>query len=118
MSRSTLNTLPESVRAELLTRCLSYNHLTVNDHLSWLLEQGHTVSRSSLHRYLTAQKEGAMEAEQRRQDAIKSEERMRFKCLEIAAGIYKGNDQQELLGVAEDLMEWILMTDASREPVV
>ncbi|MNJ77345.1 hypothetical protein D3C77_748220 [compost metagenome] len=82
-----------------------------------MMDQGYCVSRSSLHRYLVTHKEAASEAELERKAAIKSEEIMRFKCLEIAASIYRGDNQPELLRLAEDLLEWIQATDASREPV-
>ncbi|MCO7612908.1 DUF3486 family protein [Pseudomonas protegens] len=117
MSRSSLNVIPESVRNELLSRYLNQSYLTMNDHLSWLAEQGHLVSRSSLHRYLVTHKGGALGAEQHRQDAMKAEELMRFRCLEIAARLYQGNDRLELIDLADELLDWIISTEASKDPL-
>lgn len=114
MSRSTLNVLPEPILTELLNRYFNFSHLTIDDHLSWIKDQGHLVSRSSLHRYLTTHKETASKVELERNAAIKAEEVVRLKCLEIAASFYKGDDQSELLGLAEDILGWIQTTDASR----
>jgi hypothetical protein len=118
MSQFTSNSVPEAIRAELLHRHLNSTHLSVDDHLVWLREQGYSVARESLHRYLNMHRDGELAAEQLRQDAIESEELMRLKCLEIAARLYKGDDQVGLLDLADSLVDWVITTDARKDVLV
>lgn len=64
---------------------------------------------------MSLHKEGELAAEQLRQDAIEMEELMRLKCLEIAARLYKGDNQLELLDLADSLVDWIITTDARKD---
>lgn len=114
---SKLYALPEAVRAELQKRYLEHQHLTVNDHLHWIVEQGYVVSRSSLHRYLVTHKEAMLAAKLEHDALVKSEEATRLRCLELAAQSYRGHDQTELLGLAEGLLEWIRSTETRRASV-
>lgn len=118
MSRSSIEALPESIQKELGRRYLEERSLTLDDHVSWLLDQGYTVSRSSLHRYLSTRKDSLLLAEETRSEMVVAEETLRFRCLEIASSMYKGSDQLELIGLAEELIDWIQTTDSSRLPVV
>ncbi|WP_158703197.1 phage protein Gp27 family protein [Pseudomonas chlororaphis] len=118
MSRaSTLYALPEAVRAELHRRYLEQKQLTVDEHLSWIVGQGYTVSRSSLHRYLVAYRDTMQVTKVDQEVARQSEEAKRLRCLELAAQSYRGDDQAELLSLAEDFLEWIQSAGTSRAPV-
>ena len=117
MNRSKVNTLPKSTLNELHQRVAESAHLTVNDHLEWIQEQGHCVSRSSLHRYLVAYRKTTLENESERSAAIQSEEALRRQCLDIAAKTYRGDDEAALLVIAQDLVDWIHAAKPSRAPV-
>ncbi|MNC59610.1 hypothetical protein D3C75_1094300 [compost metagenome] len=114
---SKLYALPEAVRAELHKRYLEHPHLTINDHLRWIVEQGYAVSRSSLHRYLVTHKDAMLTAKLEQDILVKSEEATRLRCLELAAQSYRGDDQAELSGLAEGLLEWIQVAGANRASV-
>lgn len=114
---SKLYALPEVVRAELHKRYLEHHHLTINDHLRWIVKQGYAVSRSSLHRYLVTHKDAMLAAKLEHDVLVKSEAATRLRCLELAAQSYRGDDQTELLGLADGLLEWIRSTETSRAPV-
>lgn len=114
---SKLYALPEAVRAELHKRYLEHPHLTINDHLRWIVKQGYAVSRTSLHRYLVTHKDAMLAAKLEQDILVKSKEATRLRCLELAAQSYRGDDQAELLGRAEGLLEWVRSTGTSRAPV-
>lgn len=107
MKRSKLNTLPRNTLTQLHQRLAEQGHLTVNDHLIWIQEQGHSVSRSGLHRYLMAYRKTILENASERGAAIQSEEALRRQCLDIASKTYKGEDKAALLSLAQDLVDWI-----------
>lgn len=107
MTRSKLNKLPKTTLNQLHQRLVEQDHLTVNDHLIWIQEQGHSVSRSALHRYLMAYRKTMLENAFERGAAIQSEEALRRQCLDIASRTYKGEDKAALLGLAQDLVDWI-----------
>lgn len=107
MKRSKLNALPKTTLNQLHQRLVEQDHLTVNDHVTWLQEQGHSVSRSALHRYLVAYRKTVIENESELSAAIQSEEALRRQCLDIAAKTYSGEDKAELLAVAQELVDWI-----------
>ena len=107
MTRSKLNKLPKTTLNQLHQRLVEQDHLTVNDHLIWIQEQGHSVSRSALHRYLVTYRKAMLENASERSAAIQSEEALRRQCLDIAARTYKGEDKAALLGLAQDLVDWI-----------
>ncbi|WP_060766325.1 phage protein Gp27 family protein [Pseudomonas fluorescens] len=111
---SKLYTLPESVRVDLHRRYLEQQHLTINDHLRWVVEQGYAVSRSSLQRYLAANKEEMVAAKVDQEMTKQCKEATRLRCLELAAQYYRGNDQAELLSLAERFLGWIQSAEPSR----
>uniref|UniRef100_UPI003983B129 phage protein Gp27 family protein n=1 Tax=Pseudomonas chlororaphis TaxID=587753 RepID=UPI003983B129 len=118
MSRaSKLYALPEVIREELHRRYLEYTHLTVDEHLAWIVGQGCTASRSSLHRYLVTHKDRMLAMKVDQGLARQSEEAKRLRCLELAAQSYRGDDQAELLSLAEGLLTWIRRTETSQTPV-
>lgn len=114
---SKLYNLPEAVRAELHKRYLERQHLTINDHLRWVVEQGYAVSRSSLHRYLATHKDGMVAAKLEQANLVRAEEATRLRCLELAAQSYRGGDQAELLSQAEGLLKWIRGAGPGPAPV-
>lgn len=107
MKRSKLNSLPKNTLTKLHLRLVEQDHLTVNDHLMWIQEQGHSVSRSALHRYLVAYRKTMLENQSGRSAAIQSEEALRRHCLDIAAKTYRGDDEAALLVIAQNLVDWI-----------
>lgn len=107
---SKLYALPEAVRAELHKRYLEHSHLTINDHLRWIVEQGYAVSRSSLQRYLAGHREEMVAMEVDREATRQRNETTRLRCLELAAQSYEGNDLDELLGKADSVLSWIQST--------
>lgn len=117
VSRSTMEALPEDILTELTRKYFEQRYSSLDDHVAWLAEQGHTVSRLSLHRYMAAMKYPHLEDLVEWKKAVQNEESVRFRCLEIASTLYEGRDQRELLGLAEDLIEWIQTTDSARNPV-
>lgn len=117
MTRSKLNTLPKTTLNQLHQRLVEHDHLTVNDHLMWIHEKGHSVSRSALHRYLVAHRNTMRENASERSAAIQSEEALRRQCLDIASRTYKGEDETELLVIAQNLVDWIHATKTGRTPV-
>lgn len=117
MSRNSISLLPEGVQSELTEKYFSERYLSLDDHVAWLSEKGYTVSRSALQRYMASRKNPLLESEHERKRSIQHEQSVRFRCLEIASRMYSGDDQQELLGLAEDLIDWIEQTDSSRNPV-
>ncbi|MBV2081952.1 phage protein Gp27 family protein [Pseudomonas sp. DKN 2791] len=118
MSRvSTLYALPEPVRTELHRRYLEHKYLTIDDHLSWITGQGYSTSRSSLHRYLAANKDEMLATKVDSEVTVQLEESTRLRCLELAAQSYRGGDQAELLSLAEGLLRWVQSVEASQTPV-
>lgn len=104
--KSTIDTLPESVRAELLSNYRTYPAWTINDHTDWLSEKGFEISRSAVHRYLVTRSNTPLTPEQQM-----FAEQVRLSCLEVAASVYKGEDPEGLMAVADRLLSWVRTLD-------
>lgn len=112
--KSNIEHLPNDIQEQLVRQYLELPAWTLDDHVTWLAERGISVSRSSLQRFFFNRKETLLQAQAQREEAVQAEQGIRLRCLEIAARLYKGDDQSELIGLAEDLIDWIGTTDASR----
>ena len=99
--KSTIDTLPDDVRAELLSNYRTYPAWTINDHTDWLVGKGFEISRSAVHRYLSTRSSPLSPEEQM------FSEQVRLSCLEVAASVYKGEDPEELIATAKHLLSWV-----------
>lgn len=99
--KSTLNSLPANVSAELLHRYFEQPSLTIDDHHNWLADQGYEHSRSSLHRYLLGKSESP-EAQEISEDRM-----IRMRCLEVASSVYSGSDQAGLIDFSDSLFSYV-----------
>lgn len=104
--KSTIDTLPEDVRAELLSNYRTYPAWTINDHTDWLIEKGFEISRSAVHRYLSTRSSSPLSPEEQM-----FAEQVRLSCLEVAASVYKGEDPEGLIATAERLLSWVRTFD-------
>lgn len=104
--KSTIDTLPEALRAELLSNYRTQPAWTINDHTDWLSDKGFEISRSAVHRYLTTRSSIPLTPEQQM-----FAEQVRLSCLEVAASVYKGEDPEGLMLVAERLLSWVRTLD-------
>lgn len=98
--------LPSDVRDQLDSRIVDNPDLTVDKHTTWLAEQGFTVSRSSVGRYMLARKETIT-----KQQAEKINDRLlerddRIRCLEVASEHFIGDPARDLIPLAQKLFNW------------
>ena len=113
-SSSSIEALPSDILETLVGQYLQHPAWTLDDHVLWLEGAGYKVSRSALHRYFFSRKETLLQAQADKEEAVALEMKTRQRCLEIASSLYKGDDPKELIGMAEDLLDWIQQTDTSR----
>lgn len=113
---SSIVSLPKDILDTLVHQYLHKPSWTLDDHVAWLAGVGYEVSRSSLHRYLFNRKETMLQAKAEKDMAIAAEMATRERCLQIAAGFYKGGDLNELIGIAEELLDWIQRVDTASVP--
>lgn len=113
---STLYTLPETVRDELLQRRAEFKAWTLVDHIEWLKEAGYRISRSALNRYFIEQDSAASQAKVLDQEADQEGRAhalslMRLRCLEVASRLSESSSKEELLSNARDLLNWVQSVD-------
>lgn len=99
-----VNSLPEEVQNELRQRLLSTGFGQFDAHVEWLSSKGFTLSRSSIHRYATANAPSIMS--QQHPDNSPSTIEVRLRCLEVA-GSLQPSGAAELIRDAEELMKWV-----------
>jgi len=97
--KSTISTLPSSVRSQLQHNRIVSPEWSIDDHVAFLSENGIEVSRSALHRWFQDNPVLAISAV----DAV----RAKTTALEAAVLIYKGDSKDELLSLAEQMLIWI-----------
>ncbi len=100
--RSTVERLPADIRAQFIEHVRQNPGWTLDSHVEWFSDRGYTMARSSIHRYIS----GSIE-----RPSIEyrdtSDVDLRMRALEVASGIYKGCDLQELIAAAEQLLAWV-----------
>lgn len=100
-----IDQLPSKVRTLLLARCAETPTPTLNDHVQWLAERGHRVSRSAIARYL-ASLSASSAAEHA--DATDTEARaVRLGCLMVAASHTSPGCTHDLITTATALVNWV-----------
>ena len=106
MGRSlSLDKIPSETRNSFLALCADQPGLTLNDHVDWFSEQGYKVSRSAIHRYITAHIQPDSEAESCGE--LPEQWSIRLQCLTIAASYAQPQNKEELLAAAEELLAWV-----------
>lgn len=100
--RFVVDRLPIEVRKQLLEHHQQYPGWTISDHSRWLLEQGYEVSRSAVHRFLKAKGDEPLPFV-----PLQHSEELRMRCLEVAATVYSGASDQELMALASSLLSWV-----------
>ncbi len=100
-----IDLLPSSVRTQLLAHCADDPAPTLNDHVKWLAERGHRVSRSAVARYLNSTK--ATPATEKA-DATETDGRaVRLGCLMVAASHTVPGCTRDLINTAAALANWV-----------
>ena len=100
--RSLISYLPVATRKELRERIISTAHSRFDEHVLWLKEQGFEISKSAIHRYSLAIRDGDTEPA----DAVGvcNDTGLRMRCLEVA--VHKPPDV-DLISEATPLLFWV-----------
>lgn len=96
-----LEKIPSETRNSFLALIADQPGLTLDDHVEWFSEQGYKVSRSAVHRYISAQPEVVTE------DQVPLDWSIRLQCLTIASGYANPGDKSDLIQIADDLVSWV-----------
>lgn len=98
--RSAILNLPPEVVRELNSRIVASGFAKYEEHSSWLKEKGFPVSKTALHRYAAD-----------RSDWLQSDEaeriEVRLKCLDIASRLDEVKTGDDLIALADRLIQWI-----------
>ena len=101
--RDKLSELPAAIKRQLYERLTASNFGNYVAHSEWLAAQGHSVSKSAIHRH-------AQENEAEIRGAVATGEMMhselRMRCLEVADSI-GAEDADDLVRCAESLLAWV-----------
>lgn len=95
--KSTISTLPSTMRLQLQQNRVNHPEWSLDDHVSFLGDNGVQVSRSALHRWFQGNPLSTTT------DLVKA----KTAALEAATLVYKGDSKQELLTLAEQMLIWI-----------
>jgi len=94
--------LPKHVLSALNQRLIDAEFSNWDSHVQWLLSQGYSVARASLHRYGVATK---AKHEQAKNNPTYAQARML--CLKIAAAKCENASSEELIAYADQLLRWV-----------
>ena len=101
--RDKLSELPPAIKRQLYERLIASNFGNYVAHSEWLGAQGHSVSKSAIHRHVQ-ENEAEIRGAVATGEMTRSELRMR--CLEVAASL-GGEDADDLVRCAESLLAWV-----------
>jgi hypothetical protein len=97
--------LPLALKQQLHERLVASNFGWLAEHSEWLSEQGHSISKSAIHRY--AQKnEAEIRSTVASGDAAAYKE-YRMRCLEVAARLDQAASPSALARLADELLRWV-----------
>jgi len=96
-----LEKIPSETRNSFLALIADQPGLTLDDHVEWFSERGYTVSRSAVHRYISAQPESVTD------DQASLNYSIRLQCLTIASGYTQAEDKSDLIRIADELVSWV-----------
>lgn len=104
---SILEKIPSAILGELIARSEDRPGMTITEHTEWLAERGYKVSRSAVHRYLSARRQATADTSAASDDEPPADWSIRLGCLMVAAGYAVPGDKVDLLRTASELASWI-----------
>lgn len=99
-----LASLPPEILTELQQRLVKSGFSQFDSHVEWLRGQGHTTSRSAVHRYAVANASAMLaQANLMPQEMVE----VKLRCLEIAGSLGRSTTADELIDDAKAIMKWV-----------
>ena len=99
-----INKLPADVREMFHQKIMDSDFYSYEELTEWLKEQGHVVSKSSVHRYVTTFKEGLINNSD---EYISSQTYLRLECFKLSVSINSDRSLEQLKMDAEDILNWV-----------
>ena len=101
---TTINSLPDDVRAELWRRLQTMGFGNYEAHAAWLKANGFVTSKSAIHRYASTHAVTILANQQGLDVPLMIDARLR--CLEVARSL-EPSSAADLMRDAEALLKWV-----------